>query len=77
VRLDSFLYPLPSFAQWPAKNGFVSLEISNNAAERAVRPLALGRKNYLFAGSDVGGERPPHAYTLIETAKLNGFDPEA
>jgi len=53
------------------------LEISNNAAERAIRPLALGRKNYLFAGSDAGGERAATAYTLIETAKLNGLDPEA
>ena len=53
------------------------LEISNNAAERAIRPLALGRKNYMFAGSDTGGERAAAAYTLIETAKLNGLDPEA
>ena len=52
------------------------LEISNNAAERAIRPLALGRKNWLFAGSDSGGERAAAMYTLIETAKLNGFDPE-
>jgi transposase len=54
-----------------------TLEISNNAAERAIRPLALGRKNYMFAGSDAGGERAAAAYTLIETAKLNGLDPEA
>jgi transposase len=53
------------------------LEISNNAAERAIRPLALGRKSYLFTGSDAGGERAAAAYTLIETAKLNGLDPEA
>jgi transposase len=53
------------------------LELSNNAAERAIRPLALGRKNWLFAGSDSGGERAAAMYTLIETAKLNGFDPEA
>jgi transposase len=53
------------------------LEISNNAAERAIRPLALGRKNWLFAGSDSGGERAAAMYTLIETAKLNGLDPEA
>jgi transposase len=53
-----------------------TLEISNNAAERAIRPLALGRKNYLFAGSDAGGERAAAAYTLIETAKLNELDPE-
>ncbi len=53
------------------------LEISNNAAERAIRPLALGRKNWIFAGSDSGGERAAGMYTLIETAKLNGLDPEA
>jgi transposase len=41
------------------------------------RAIALGRKNYLFAGSDAGGERAAAAYTLIETAKLNGLDPEA
>jgi transposase len=53
------------------------LEISNNAAERAIRPLALGRKNYMFAGSDAGGERAAAIYTLVETAKLNRLDPEA
>ena len=51
--------------------------MTNNAAERAIRPLALGRKNYLFAGSDSGGQRAAILYTLIETAKLNGLDPEA
>lgn len=53
------------------------LEMTNNAAERAIRPLALGRKNYLFAGSDKGGARAAVMYTIIETAKLNGLDPEA
>jgi transposase len=53
------------------------LEIDNNAAERAIRPLALGRKNYLFAGSDDGGHRAAAIYSLIETAKMNGVDPEA
>jgi transposase len=53
------------------------LEISNNAAERAIRPLALGRKNWLFAGSDTGGERAAVMYTIIQTAKLNDLDPEA
>jgi transposase len=53
------------------------LEIDNNAAERSLRPVALGRKNYLFAGSDAGGERAAALYTLIGTAKLNGRDPEA
>src|SRR5690606_3959751 len=49
----------------------------NNAAERALRAVALGRKNYLFAGSDAGGERAAAIYSLIGTAKLNGIDPEA
>ncbi|OIN86518.1 MAG: IS66 family transposase [Alphaproteobacteria bacterium CG1_02_46_17] len=53
------------------------LEISNNAAERAIRPLALGRKNWLFAGSNAGGERAAVIYTLIETARMNGVEPEA
>ncbi|HMA09653.1 MAG TPA: IS66 family transposase [Ramlibacter sp.] len=53
------------------------LEIDNNAAERALRAVALGRKNYLFAGSDAGGERAAAIYTLIGSAKLNGLDPEA
>ena len=51
--------------------------MSNNAAERAIRPLTLGRKNYLFAGSDSGGHRAAKMYTSIETAKMNGLDPEA
>src|SRR4030095_1714291 len=53
------------------------LEIDNNAAERALRPVALGRKNYLFAGSDSGGERAAAMYSLLGSAKLNGIDPEA
>jgi transposase len=53
------------------------LEISNNAAENAIRPLALGRKNWLFAGSDAGGERAAIFYTLIRSAKMNGVEPEA
>ena len=53
------------------------LEISNNAAENAIRPVALGRKNWLFAGSDSGGERAAILYTLIRSAKLNGLEPEA
>ena len=52
------------------------IEIDNNAAERALRAVALGRKNYLFAGADVGGERAAAIYSLVGTAKLNGLDPE-
>jgi len=53
------------------------IEIDNNAAERSLRGVALGRKNYLFAGSDAGGERAAAIYSLIGSAKLNGLDPEA
>ena len=56
-------------------NGF--LEIDNNPAERAMRPIALGRKNYLFMGSASGGKAAAIAYTLIETARLNDVDPQA
>ena len=57
------------------ENGF--LEIDNNSAERSMRCVALGRKNYLFMGSEGGGKSAAIAYTLIETAKLNGVDPQA
>lgn len=56
-------------------NGLI--EIDNNAAERALRTVALGRKNFLFAGSNAGGDRAAAIYSLIGTAKLNGLDPEA
>src|SRR6201987_5670266 len=53
------------------------LEIDNNAAERSLRTVVLGRKNYLFCGSDTGGERGGAIYSLISSAKLNGLNPEA
>ena len=53
------------------------LEADNNGAERALKPVALGRKNYLFVGSEGGGKSAAIAYTLIESAKLNGVDPQA
>lgn len=53
------------------------LELDNNSAERSMRCVALGRKNYLFMGSENGGKSAAIAYTLIETAKLNGVDPQA
>ena len=53
------------------------LEIDKNSAERSMEPIALGRKNWLFAGSEGGGKSAAIAYTLIETAKLNGVDPQA
>ena len=69
-----------SLSRWPALGRFTGdgrLEMTNNSAERAIRPLALGRKNYLFAGSDSGGCRAAILYTLIQTTLLNGLDPEA
>jgi hypothetical protein len=53
------------------------LEIDNNIAENAMRCIAVGRKNYLFAGSDTGGERAAAIYTIVRTAKLNGVNPES
>ncbi|MEJ1159541.1 IS66 family transposase, partial [Prosthecomicrobium sp. N25] len=66
--------------RWPAFTRFLDdgrLCLSNNAAERAVRGIAIGRKNWTFAGSDAGGRRAAAMYTLIETAKLNDIDPRA
>jgi len=68
-----------ALSRWDAltlvlRDGRVCLD--NNAAERAMRPIPLGRKNWLFAGSDAGGERAAAVYSLTETAKLNGLDPE-
>ena len=53
------------------------LEVDNNIAENAMRIIALGRRNYLFAGSDSGGRRAATIYTLVSSAKLNGLDPES
>jgi len=69
-----------ALAHWTALVRYVDdgrIEIDNNAAERAIRAVALGRKNYLFAGSDAGGERAALIYSLIGTARLNGLDPQA
>jgi len=66
--------------RWPAFTRFLDdgrICLTNNAAERALRGLALGRKSWLFAGSDRGAERAAVMYTLIQTAKLNGVDPQA
>ena len=68
-----------ALARWDAltlvlRDGRACLD--NNAAERAMRPMCLGRKNWLFAGSDAGGIRAAAVYSLIETAKLNALDPE-
>jgi transposase len=68
------------FRRWPAFTRFLEdgrICISNNAAERALRGIALGRKSWLFCGSDRGGDRAAVMYSLIGTAKLNGVDPQA
>jgi transposase len=66
--------------RWPAFTRFLDdgrICLSNNAAERALRGIALGRKSWLFAGSDRGGQRAAAMYSLIVTAKLNDIDPQA
>jgi hypothetical protein len=68
-----------ALSHWRALTRYVDdglLEIDNSAAERALRAVALGRKNYLFCGSNSGGERAAAMYALIGSAKLNGLDPE-
>ena len=69
-----------SLTRWRALTRYCDdgrIEMDNNAAERALRGVALGRGNYLFMGSDAGGERAAAIYSLVQTAKLNGLDPEA
>ncbi|MCZ0737710.1 IS66 family transposase [Phreatobacter sp. AB_2022a] len=69
-----------SLNRWQALCRFTEdgrLEMTNNAAERAIRPLTLGRRNWTFLGSDAGGERAAVFYTLIQTCKLNRINPEA
>jgi transposase len=69
-----------SLHRWSGLTRFLDdgrLCMSNNAAERALRCVAVGRRNWTFAGSDDGGRRAAAVYTLIETAKLNDIDPRA
>lgn len=69
-----------ALARWEALIRYAGdgrIEMDNNTAERAIRPVVLGKKNYLFAGSDGGGESAAAIYTLIGTAMLNGTDPSA
>ena len=66
-------------SNWCALVRFVSdgrIEAENNAAERALRAVAIGRKNFLHLGSDAGGDSAAVIYTLIGTAKLNGINPQ-
>jgi transposase len=79
-KSDTALAVRYALGRWAALLRYVNdgrIEIDNNAAERALRTVALGRKNYLFAGSDAGGERAAAIYSLIGSAKLNGINPEA
>jgi transposase len=79
-KSDTALAVRYALGRWEALLRYVDdghIEIDNNAAERALRVVALGRKNYLFAGSDAGGERAAAIYSLIGTAKLSDIDPEA
>jgi hypothetical protein len=69
-----------ALGRWPTLCLYLDdgrIDIDNNPVERAIRPIALGRKNHLFAGSDGGGERWAIVCSLIETAKLNGVEPFA
>jgi len=75
--VNAFRYAL---ARWPAFCLFLDdgrVAIDNNAAERALKPIGIGRKNWLFAGAATGAETLARAMTLIETAKMNGLDPQA
>jgi transposase len=68
-----------ALSRWRALTRYLDdgqIEMDNSAAERALRTVALGRKNYLFAGSDAGGERAAAIYSILGSAKLNGLDPE-
>jgi transposase len=74
---NAFRYAL---SRWSAFCLFLDdsrVAIDNNPAERALRPIGIGRKNWLFAGADTGAETLARAMTLIETAKMNGHNPQA
>ena len=74
---NAFRYGL---GRWHAFRLFVDdgrVAIDNNVAERAVRPIGLGRRNWLFAGAEAGAETLARAMTIIESAKMNGIDPQA
>lgn len=69
-----------ALTRMPKARGYLengNLELDNNICERSIRPIALGRKNYLFMGSIGGGKAAAIAYTLFETAKMNNVDPQA
>ena len=74
---DAIRYALGRMPKARAYLGNGLLELDNNTCERSIRPLCLGRKNYLFMGSEGGGKAAAIAYTLVETARMNDVDPEA
>lgn len=76
VQAAAFDYTLQRWEELTRYTQDGRLEIDNNAAERSLRGAGVGRKNYLFFGSDTGGDRAAIAYSLIETCKLNGIDPQ-
>jgi transposase len=79
-KSDTTAAILYALNRWEALTRYVDdgrIEIDNSAAERALRGVALGRRNYLFAGADSGGQRAAAMYSLIGTARLNGVEPEA
>ncbi len=78
-KSDTALAIRYALARWRALTRYLddgSIEIDNSAAERALRAVALGRKNFLFCGSDAGGQAAAAIYSLTGTAKLNDIDPE-
>ena len=69
-----------AIGQWAELTRFLEdarIPLDNNASERALRPAALGRKNYLFVGGDAAGERTAGLYSLVATCEENGVDPQA
>lgn len=74
---EAISYALKNWSALNRYTGHGFLPIDNNAAERALRCVAVGRKNWEFAGSDDGGHRAAIFYTLVATCKLHGVDPEA
>ena len=69
-----------ALGRWAALTRYLDngiLEIDNNIAENTIRPVALGKKNWMFAGNDEGGKRATNLYSLLGTAKLHGINPHA
>ena len=75
--MKAFRYGLSCWPSFELFLGDARVGIDDNTAERVMRPISIGRKNWLFAGSDSGGETLSRAMSLVETAKMNGHDPQA